>query len=139
MAAGMVEEAVAGQLGSALGERVLSLLRAHERLGALETYPDSGPVAVDARAATEAVLRRTLLSLGNRENYALARRLVDDQAGIAAGNLESSLVLQDLAQAGLASWDVGMGSTEATPLLRELLRLLEAAVDQAAAQVDAQR
>ena len=139
MAAGMVEEAVTGQLGLALGERVLSLLRAHERLGALETYPDSGPGADDARAAAEAVLRRTLLSLGQRETYALAKRLVDDEAGIAAGSLESSLVLQDLAQAGLASWDVGMGSTESTPLLRELLRFLEAAVDEAAVQVDEQR
>ena len=138
MAIGVVDQVVTGQLGIALGERVLSLWRAHERLGALETYPESGPGAADGRAAAEAVLRRALSSLGNREAYALARRLIDGETGIAAGSLESSLVLQDLAQAGLATWDVGMGSTEPTPLLRELLQFLETAVEEAAAQAEEQ-
>jgi hypothetical protein len=85
------------------------------------------------------VLRRALAALSSREGYELAGRLLAGEDALAAGSLESSIVLQDLAQAGLAVWDVGSGSSQPTPLLRELFQLLAVAVTEAAAEAEAER
>lgn len=126
-------------LGSAIAERVLSLSRAQDRLRALETHPAAVEPEPDGQAAAEAVLRRALAALGSREGYQLAGRLLAGEKVPTAGSLESSTVLQDLAQAGLAVWDVGSGSSQPTPLLRELLEPLAAAVTEAAAEAEAER
>ena len=127
------------QLAGAIAERVLSLSRVQDRLRALETYPASGEPVPGRQAAAEAVLRRALAALSSREGYELAGRLLAGEDTLAAGSLESSIVLQDLAQAGLAVWDVGSGSSQPTPLLRELFQLLAVAVTEAAAEAEAER
>ena len=127
------------QLAGAIAERVLSLSRVQDRLRALETYPASGEQVPDRQAAAEAVLRRALAALSSREGYELAGRLLAGEDTLAAGSPESSVVLQDLAQAGLAVWDVGSGSSQPTPLLRELFQLLAVAVTEAAAEAEAER
>ncbi|MHB8613004.1 MAG: hypothetical protein ACYDAL_11325 [Candidatus Dormibacteraceae bacterium] len=127
------------QLAGAIAERVLSLSRVQDRLRALETYAPSGEAEQDGQAAAEAVLRRALAALSSREGYELAGRLLVSEDAIAARSLESSVILQDLSQAGLAVWDVGLGSSQPTLLLRELFRLLEAAVTEAAAELKAER
>lgn len=127
------------QLAGAIAERVLSLSRAQDRLQALETYTASGEPEPDGQAAAEAVLRRALAALSSREGYELAGRLLAGEDALAAGSPESSVVLQDLAQAGLAVWDVGSGASQPTPLLRELFQVLAAAVTEAAVEVTAAR
>ena len=127
------------QLAGAIAERALSLSRVQDRLRALETYAAPGEPTPDGQAAAEAVLRRALAALSSREGYELAGRLLAGEDALADGTPESSVVLQDLAQAGLAVWDVGSGSSQPTPLLRELLQVLAAAVTEAAAEVEAER
>jgi hypothetical protein len=123
-----------GGLGSAIAERVVALARVQDRLRALDTYTESIAPTEDRRAAAEIVLRGALAALSSREGYELAGRLLAREDPAAAGSEESSVALQDLAQAGLAVWDVGSGSSQPTPLLRELFTLLDQAVSEAEAQ-----
>lgn len=111
-------------LGGALAERVLSLARTNERLRALEDYREPHDHVVGQPEA-EVVLRRALLVLSDREDYELARR-------IAAG--EQAAAGDDLARAGLVTWDPGSDSMRPTGLLVELMRLFESAVREAQAE-----
>ena len=124
----------AGGLGGAIAERAAALARVQDRLRALDTHTESSPPPEDRRAAAEVVLRGALAALSTRDGYALARRLLARDGVPAAASLESSLVLQDLGQAGLAVWDVGSGLSQPTLLLRELFQLLDQAVTQAEEQ-----
>ena len=120
-------------LGGAIAERVAALARVQGRLQALDTYTESNAPTEDRRTAVETVLRCALAALSSREGYELAGRLLAREDVHAAGSLESSIVLEDLAQAGLAVWDLGSGSSRPTPLLRELFHLLDQAVTEAEA------
>lgn len=117
-------------LGAALKERLLDRIRLMDRVQALETYPNA-PDGRPARGDAEAVLRQALRALGNRECYELAGRLLAGET-VLGGGLEQWVGLQELAQSGLVSWDVGSGHIEATLLLRELHAVLAAAVEEAA-------
>lgn len=119
----------------ALASRVSSLQRALERLRALESYPSQQAQEEERneRRDTEAVLRQALEALSNPQCYEAARRLVAGEPVSAAGGLGSYLALQRLSQAGLATWDVGSGATQCTPLLRGLLELLEQVIEEASA------
>jgi hypothetical protein len=105
-------------LGDALAERVLSLARTNQRLQALEDYREPNDHVVGQPDA-EAVLRRALLVLSNRDAYELARRITAGEE-VAAGD--------DFAHAGLVTWDPGSDSMRPTPLLVELMRVFESAV-----------
>ena len=122
------------RLGGAIAERVSALARVQERLRALDTYEESSAPTEARRAAAEDVLRGALAALSSREGYELAGRLLSGEDALAAGSVESSIVLKGLAQAGLAVWDVGSGSSQPTPLLRELFQLLDQAVSEAETQ-----
>jgi hypothetical protein len=108
-------------LGDALAERVLSLARTNQRLQALEDYREPNDHVV-GQPDPEAVLRRALLILSSREAYELACRITAGEQ-VAAGD--------DLAQAGLVTWDPGSDSNRPTALLLELMRVFEAAVSEA--------
>jgi hypothetical protein len=108
-------------LGSALAERVLSLARTSQRLEALEDDGEQDDHVVGQPDALS-VLRRALLALSNREAYELARRITAGEQA-AAGD--------DLARAGLVTWDPGSDSIRPTALLLELMRVFEAAVSEA--------
>lgn len=108
-------------LGDALAERVLSLARTTQRLQALEDYREPNDHVVGQPDA-EAVLRRALLVLSDREAYELARRIVAGEQ-VAAGD--------DFARAGLVIWDPGSDAMRPTPLLVQLMRVFESAVREA--------
>ena len=124
----------AGRLGGAIAERVAALGRVQDRLRALDTYDESMATTEDRRAAAETVLRGALAALSSQEGYQLAGRLLALDGREAAGTLQSSVTLRDLSQAGLAVWDVDSGSSQPTPLLRELFQVLDQAVREAEAQ-----
>ncbi|HEY8802112.1 MAG TPA: hypothetical protein VIN00_03455 [Candidatus Dormibacteraeota bacterium] len=121
------------RLSGAIAERVVALARVQDRLRALDTHTEASAPTEDRRAAAEVVLRGALAALSSREGYELAGRLLAREDVHAAGSLESSIVLEDLAQAGLAVWDLGSGSSRPTPLLRELFHLLDQALTEAEA------
>ena len=123
-------QAVGSGLGGALRERLLDRLRLVDRVEALEGYPAApGEPSAERRAQAEALLRVALRALGNAECYELSSLLL--AGGRPEAGLETWLGLQELAQAGLVSWDVGSGGIEPTPLLRELHALLAGAVREA--------
>ncbi len=108
-------------LGDALAERVLSLARTNQRLQALEDYRDPNDHVV-GRPDAESVLTSALLVLSNHEGYEVARRITAGEQ-VAAGD--------DFARAGLVIWDPGSDSMRPTPLLVELMRMFESAVEEA--------
>jgi hypothetical protein len=108
-------------LGDALAERVLSLARTDARLKALDDSDPSDAHVVGVPDA-ELVLRRALLALSSRAGYESAHRIL-------AG--EHVKVDDDLAKAGLVTWDPLADSMRATALLVELMRVFESAVDEA--------
>lgn len=108
-------------LGDALAERVISLARTNQRLEALEDDRGQNDHVVGQPDALS-VLRRALLALSSRDAYELARRITAGEQA-AAGD--------DLAQAGLVTWDPGSDSIRPTALLLELMRVFEAAVREA--------
>lgn len=112
-------------LADALGERVRSLARTGERLQALEDYREDSSTHVVGRPDAEAVLRSALLALSSAEGFDTARRIL-------AG--ERVAATEDLATAGLVSWDPGSDSLRPTALLVELMRLFESAIGEAQAE-----
>jgi hypothetical protein len=105
-------------LGDALAERALSLARTDERLRALEDFSDADGHVV-GQADAEALLRRALLALSKHEVYEMARRAL-------AG--ESPPGSEELAQAGLVTWDPEANVVRPTVLLIELMQFFETAI-----------
>jgi hypothetical protein len=126
-----VNEPVTGGLGAALRERLLDRIQLIERAQALESHPPAAGGAASRLGDAEAVLRQALRALGVAESYRLAGRILAGET-VSGGGVEEWLALQELAQAGLVSWDVGSGRVDPSPLLRELHALLVAAVEEAA-------
>ena len=118
-----------GGLGAALRERLLDRVRLVERAQALETHPPAATPA-SRRNDAAAVLRACLRALGDREGYELAARVLAGEA-VTAGGVPEWSALQELAAAGLVSWDLGSGRVEPTALLRELFGLLSEAAEEA--------
>jgi hypothetical protein len=108
-------------LGDALAERVLSLARTDARLKALDDSDPSDAHVVGAPDA-ELVLRRALLALSSQSGYGSARSI------LAGKPVE---VGDELAKAGLVTWDPASDSMRATALLIELMRVFESAIDEA--------
>ena len=108
-------------LGDALAERVLSLARTDARLRALDDS-DESPAHVVGESDAESVLRRALLALSSQVGYDSARRVL-------AG--KPVKVGDELAKAGLVTWDPASDSMRATALLIELMRVFESAIDEA--------
>lgn len=109
-----------GALGEALAERVLSLARTGERLRALDDSFESEPHRV-AEPDAESVLLGALRVLGTRDGYESARRIV------AGEHVEGG---DELARAGLATWDPASDAMRPTSLLVELMRVFESAVSE---------
>ncbi|HUZ00325.1 MAG TPA: hypothetical protein VMU89_08235 [Thermomicrobiaceae bacterium] len=126
-----MNEPVTGGLGEALRERLLDRVRLLERAQALESHPPASGAGRNRTGDSEAVLRQALRALGDAQCFRMAGQVLAGEAA-AAGGVGEWLALQELAQAGLASWDLGTGKVEPTPLLRELHALLAAAIDEAA-------
>lgn len=124
---------VADALGAALRGRLLDRLRLIERAQALETHPVAPVKTARQRDDAEALLRQCLRALGDHESFALAGRVLAGDLVVTGGVAEWT-ALQELAQAGLVSWDLGSGTVEATALLRELYTPLVAALAEAAQQ-----
>ncbi len=126
-----MSERAAGGLGAALRDRLVDRVRMIERAQALETHPAGARLASQQVSDAEALLRQCLRALGDRDGYLAAGRVL---AGETPGpeSVTEWTALQDLAQAGLVSWDLGTGAAGATPLLRELYGFLAAAVAEAA-------
>jgi len=108
-------------LGDALTERVLSLARTDARLRALEDSSESKPHVVGEPDA-ETVLLGALRALSTRVGYESGRRILAGDV-VQAGD--------ELARAGLATWDPASDSMRPTALLVELMRLFESAVEEA--------
>jgi hypothetical protein len=108
-------------LGSALAERVQSLSRANARLRAVEDSRESEAHVV-GEPDSETVLRRALQALSSHQGYDSARRIL-------AG--EPVNAVDELAKAGLVTWNPVSDSMRATALLIELMRVFESAVDEA--------
>jgi hypothetical protein len=107
-------------LGNALAERVLSLARTNARLRALDDSRESAAHVVGEPNA-ETVLRSALLTLSSHAGYDSARRI------LAGEHLDGD----ELAKAGLVIWDPASGSMRPAAFLIELMRVFEAAVDEA--------
>ena len=110
-----------GALGEALAERVLSLARTGERLRALDDSFESEPHVVGEPDAG-AVLLGALRVLSTKGGYESARRIV------AGEHVEGG---DELARAGLATWDPASDAMRPTSLLVELMRVFESAVAEA--------
>lgn len=110
-----------GALGEALAERVRSLARTGERLRALDDSFESEPHVVGEPDA-EAVLLGALQVLSTKRGYESARRIV------AGDHVEGG---DELARAGLATWDPASDAMRPTSLLVELMRVFESAVAEA--------
>lgn len=123
----MSETAAAG-LGEALRERLQDRLRLIDRAQALEGHPRGSEA--EAGAGAEALLRAALRALGGAECYALAARVISGEA-VSGGGVAEWTALQELAQAGLVTWDLGSGRVCASPLLVELHAVLDSAVRKA--------
>ena len=107
-----------GALGEALAERVMSLARTDARLRALDDPGESAPHVVGEPDA-ETVLLGALQALSTKRGYESARRIVAGEH-IEAGD--------ELARAGLTSWDPASDAMRPTPLLVELMRVFESSV-----------
>ncbi|HEX9100266.1 MAG TPA: hypothetical protein VF956_12330 [Candidatus Dormibacteraeota bacterium] len=116
-----MSKATRSELGSALAERVLSLSRTNERVRSLDDSRESEPHVVGEPDA-EKVLRRALLALSSHRGYDVARRILAGEQ-VDAGD--------ELATAGLVTWDPVSDSMRPTPLLIEMMRVFESAVDEA--------
>lgn len=110
-----------GALGEALAERVLSLARTGERLRALDDSFESEPHRV-GEADAEAVLLGALRVLSTTVGYESAHRIV------AGEHVEDG---DELARAGLATWDPASDAMRPTSLLVELMSIFESAVGEA--------
>jgi len=121
---------VADGLGAALRGRLLDRLRLIERAQALETHPLAAGERAPQRDDAEALLRQCLRALGDRDSFALAGRVLAGDLVVTGGVAEWT-GLQELAQAGLVSWDLGSGTVEATALLHEFYTPLMAALTEA--------
>jgi hypothetical protein len=108
-------------LGEALAERVLSLARTDARLRAIDDSGQSDPHVV-GEPDVEKVLLGALQALSTQAGYESARRIMaGDQAR--SGD--------ELAKAGLVTWDPGADSMRPTALLVELMRVFESALVEA--------
>ncbi len=121
-----------GGLGAALRDRFEERARLIDRAQALESHPQASGEETDGRRrGAEALLRQALRALGERDCFDLGRRVLAGDA-VAAGGVETWAALQELALAGLVTWDLSTGTVEATPLLRELDAVLASALAEAA-------
>ena len=126
-----MNESITGGLGAALRDRLIDRIRMIERAQALETHPVAEDAAGTLASDAEALLRQVLRTLGDRDCFALAGRVLSGEA-VAAGGVSEWTALQELSQAGLVSWDLGTGGVEPPPQLRELHAFLAAAIAEAA-------
>ena len=100
-------------LSEALADRVRSLARTNERLHAIE---DGTAGHVVEQADTEAVLQQALAALNAPPGYAQAQRIL-------AG--EQVTGCDELAKAGLVVWDPLADTFGSSPLLIELIKVVD--------------
>ena len=125
---------MAEALRAGLAERVLAIVLTQSRLQALDSSAEH-PSPTASRELAEALLRQGLQCLSGASEYLLASQMLQ-QDGVAAG-AEPTLAtpLQNLAQAGLASWDPSTDELHPTALLAALMGIFEPAVQGVPASV----
>jgi hypothetical protein len=100
-------------LAEALADRVRSLARTNERLHAIE---DGTADHVVEQPDTETVLRQAIAALSTRAGYTQAQRIL-------AG--EQVTGCDELAKAGLVVWDPLADTLRPSPLLIELIKVID--------------